>query len=301
MTPHGQQDAPVVLVTGASGAVGFETAVHLASCGFRVYATMRRPNRQAALEAEGARVGGSIRVLQMDLTDPASIRNAMAAVVSDAGSLFAVVNNAGLYMRGFFEDLSAAEIRDVFNTNVFGTMTVVREALPYMRAAGRGRIIIISSVAGRSGSAIASAYCASKFALEGFAESLSLEVRPFGIQTVIIEPAILRSRAWGGTRGDARRARDPRSDYAPLFSRAAQLMDSVARSSPTTERHVARAVAAALASPHPKLRYMIGWRARLVFAARRYVPGELVQRLFERQVVRKIAGPIPPLGSQEVP
>lgn len=292
---------PAVLVTGGSGAVGFETALHLASLGFRVYATMRRSDRQAALEEAAARAGSSVRVVPMDLTDASSVKDAVAAVVKDAGALFAVVNNAGLYMRGFFEDLSADEIRQVFDTNVFGTMAVIREALPHMRAAGRGRIIIISSVAGRSGSAIASAYCASKFALEGFAESLSLELRPFGIDTVIVEPAILRSGDWAGPRGDARQARDPQSAYAPLYSRAAHLMDAVARSSPTTERHVAIAVAAALTSPHPKLRYMIGWRARLVFAARRYVPGEIVQRFFERQVVRKIAGSTPPLRSPEVP
>jgi len=184
--------------------------------------------------------------------------------------------------------MSDAEIRQVFETNVFGTMAVTRAVLPHMRAAGRGRIITVTSVAGRSGALIAGAYCASKFALEGFCESLYQEAAPWGIRVSLIEPAILKSDQWATDYGSARGAQNPASPYYRWYQAAKKMMDNVARSSPTTADDVARAIAGTLQARSPRLRYLVGSRARLVFALRRYIPGEYIERLYCNEAVRRV-------------
>ena len=138
---------------------------------------------------------------------------AVRTIVAETGGIYAVVNNAGQFLRGYFEDLSNGEVRQVFETNVFGTMAVTRAVLPHMRAAKRGRILIMSSVAGKIGAPTGSAYSASRFAQEGFAESLSQELEPLGIHVAlnIVEPGITRSAGWTPGRGAAEKACDRHS------------------------------------------------------------------------------------------
>jgi NAD(P)-dependent dehydrogenase (short-subunit alcohol dehydrogenase family) len=285
--PRPARPPGVVLVTGASGALGRATVARLARAGWTVFAGIRDLNLAPEIEALGA----GVRAVQLDVTSSMSIERAVADVVSSGGRIDALVNNAGLYMRGFFEDLSDADVRQVFDVNVFGTMAVTRAVLPHMRRAGRGRVITISSVAGRSGSLIASAYCASKFALEGFGESLAMELAPWGIDAALVQPAILQSRDWGGDRGAAPGALLASSPYRAWFERACQLMDRVARSSPTDTADVAAVVAKALATRRPRLRYLVGTRARLVFALRRYVPGDIADRFLTSRVIRHVTQP----------
>src|SRR5438093_940068 len=147
-----------VLVTGASSGLGLETSVYLAERGFRVFATMRDPGRRGDLDAEAARRRASVEVVRLDVTDPASVRSAVATVVERAGGIYALVNNAGIQLRGYFEDLAPREIQDVFDTNLFGAMAVTRAVLPHMRGAGRGRIVMIASMGSRIGCPALSAY-----------------------------------------------------------------------------------------------------------------------------------------------
>ncbi len=286
----GNQGRDSVLVTGGAGSLGLETALTLAARGFRVFAGVRDPAQQAGIRDAARQRGVAVDTVRLDLTDEASIAEAIRSIVDASGHLYGVVNNAGINLRGYFEDLDEAEIRDVFEVNVFGTMRVARHALPHLRGARRGRIVIMSSVAGRIGSMGLTAYVASKFALEGFAESLSLEVEPLGIRVAIIEPGIVQTSIWGKNRRIAPRALDPARPYYEWFRCVEQEADKLVRSSKLTPGAVAAGVARALTDRNPRLRYTIGRRASLVVALRRHLPGELFERLYFGEVLRRVTG-----------
>jgi len=279
-----------VLITGASVGFGQEMALYLAERGFRVYASLRDLGRRAALESEAARRNVDVRILRLDVTDRASIVEAVQTVVAESGGIYGVVNNAGAFLRGYFEDLEEREIREVFDANLFGAMAVTRAVLPHMRAARRGRIVVITSVAGRIAAPAGSAYCASRFAQEGFAESLSQEVEPHGVQVILVEPGMTWHEHWTLERGVAARAKDPQGPYTAWFVRAQQLFDQAMRSSPITVADVAQTVHRALTARHPRLRYVVGRRASLVIALRRYTPDEIFERLYFGEVMRRVTG-----------
>jgi NAD(P)-dependent dehydrogenase (short-subunit alcohol dehydrogenase family) len=214
-------------------------------------------------------------------------------VLARVPRLFGLVNNAGVVLRGYFEDLSEAEIRRVFETNVFGTMALTRAVLPHLRAAGGGRIVITTSVGGRIGAPAVSAYCASKFALEGFGEALAQEVGPLGVRVALVEPPIVRTPVWEENRGVSPAALDPASPYHRWFLEEERLADRLLRSSPTTPADVARAVVRALTDTRPRLRYLVGRRAARVLRLRRLLPGEWFERLYFGETVRRLTAAAP--------
>lgn len=277
-----------VLVTGASTGLGLETTLYLAERGFQVYAGCLSINDRVAIEVPARQRGLNPRIVQLDITDSQGIKDTVQSMVAESGGIYGLVNNAGTRVRGCFEDLSEGEIRRVFDTNVFGTMAMTRAVLPYMRAAQRGRIVMITSVAGRIGSFGLSAYCATKFAQEGFGESLSQELAPWGIQVVLVEPGIIKTEAWSINRVVASGADDPNSPYYEWFHRSERLADNLVQSSATTPLHMAKTVHKALTVRRPKLRYIVGRRAMLIFALRRYLPGELFERIYFSQVIRMV-------------
>lgn len=283
-----------VLITGASSGIGLETAVYLAEHGFRVFASMRNLSRRGKLEAEAARRNAQLEVLQLDVTDPESIRAALETVMAQGGSMDAVVNSAGGQIRGYFEDLSEDEIREIFETNVFGAMALARAALPHMRAARNGRIVLLGSIGGRIGGPATSAYCASKFALEGFAESLSAEVKPFGIRVSLVDPAIVKSEIWTENRRIARGALDPGSLYHPWFQELERLTDWAVGASTVRPVDVAKTVHAALTVRRPRLRYTVGRRARLLVMLRRLAPDTWFERLYFDLLTRRVTHPKTP-------
>lgn len=285
-----EQARPVdaVLVTGASSGLGLETALYLAGRDFTVYASLRDLTNGPRVLAAAERRGVALRVVQLDVTDRRSVDAAVHAVVSESGGIFGLVNNAGLGLRGCLEDLSEEEIRQVFETNVFGTMAVTRRALPHMRAAGRGRIVTISSVAGRIASFGLSGYCATKFALEGFAEALSLEIEPFGLYSSVVAPGIVRNEHWTTNRNVARSALDPASPYSRMFRRAEEIANRLVERSRTLEVHVARAVHRALTERRPRRRYPVGQPASLIVSLRRHIPGEMFDRLYFGLLLRQL-------------
>jgi len=178
----------------------------------------------------------------------------------------------------------------VFATNLFGAMAVTRAALPHLRAAGCGRIVLISSIGGRIGTPGLSAYCASKFALEGLGEVLALEMKLMGIDVSVVEPGIVKTDIWGANRRLARAATDPASPYARWFRRSEELADRIVAAAPTRPADVAHAVYRALTDRRPRLRYVVGMRARLVLNLRAYLPGESFERMYFGALMRQVTG-----------
>ena len=175
----------VALITGCSTGIGRATALHLARRGYRVHATMRSPERAGAPLVQTAKDEGlALTVVPLDVMDAASCAKALA----EAGRIDVLVNNAGLGELGAVEDLDDEQVRRMFETNVFGPLRLMRAVLPGMRAAGRGAIVNVSSVAGRFCYGSGALYSGSKHALEAISECLALEVMQYGIRVAIIEP-----------------------------------------------------------------------------------------------------------------
>ena len=277
-----------VIVTGASTGLGLETALVLAGHGFRVYAGIRDLGSAPRVWAAAAERGVELEVLPLDITDRAAVDAAVERVVKDTGGIFALVNNGGIGLRGCLEDVTDDEIRRVFEVNVFGTIAMTQAVLPYMRAAGRGRVITISSVGGRISSFGVGVYCASKFAQEGLGESLALELAPFGIQHVLIEPGIIKTERWGENRGTAARAADPASPYRALFRESEAIADRLVERSRTQPRDVAAAVHHALTTDKPRMRYVVGRPASVVIWLRRHLPPPLFERVYWGPFLRRI-------------
>jgi NAD(P)-dependent dehydrogenase (short-subunit alcohol dehydrogenase family) len=279
-----------VLVTGASSGIGLEIAVFLAAHGYGVYATMRNLERRGELDAAAARHNVQLDVLQLDITDDASIQEAVRTIASKSRELYGLVNNAGSILRGFFEDVSEQEVRDIFDANLFGTMAVTRAVLPMMREAHRGRIVILSSTAGRLGSPGSSAYCSSKFALEGFAECLLQEMALFDVQVSLIEPGFVRTELFGKNRHIGSGAMAAGSPYRNWFQKLEQLTDHEAESAVTSTTDVAEVVLRILEAKRPRLRYIVGRRARFLLNLRRYLPGEIFDNFWTREMTRRLRG-----------
>ncbi|MFN2166411.1 MAG: SDR family NAD(P)-dependent oxidoreductase, partial [Anaerolineae bacterium] len=235
----------------------------------------------------------SLRIVRMDITEQDSITAAVDQIRDECGSIYGVVNNAGILLRGYFEDLNEDETRHLFETNFFGTLAVIRAVLPHMRQARRGRIVIISSIAGKIGAPSGSIYSACRFAQEGFAESLRQEVHPLGIGVSLIEPGITKTETWaeGTASGAGRNTDNPDSPYHQWFQQAQAMFYAAMESSRITVEDVAEAVHQAMTEPRPRWRYMIGRRAGLIVTARRLIPGELFERIYFGEVMRRITNP----------
>src|SRR6202140_2774188 len=191
----------IVLVTGASSGFGLLTSIELAKAGFRVVATMRDLGRRDRLEQAiaAAGTGAMVDIRVLDVTKFDAIQGFVDTVVRDYGRLNVLVNNAGFAVSGFAEDIKLEELRLQFETNFFGAVAMTKAALPTMRRQHSGHIIQVSSIAGLHGSVTVSSYAASKHALEGWSESLRLELNTLGIKVVLVEPGAFQTDIW--TRG----------------------------------------------------------------------------------------------------
>lgn len=270
---------PSVLVTGTSSGIGRETVVELARAGWQVVASMRNLDKRRPLLAalESAGLAGRVELLALDVTQRRSIDDAVAQLAGRS-DLEAVVHNAGVAVGGAFEDVPEAEVRRVFETNLFGVMELTRGLLPLLRKARRGRIVCMSSNAAFSGNPALSVYCASKWALEGWAESLRYELAPFGIEVVLVEPGPYRTEIWDSS---PRYIPDgsPYRTWSRLVERRA---DAHMARSAGDPREVAITVRQALDARRPRLRYPVGRSARIEHALRGKVPIWLMQALVTR-------------------
>ncbi len=282
------QPGDAVLITGAGTGLGRDAALALAAKGFAVFATIRNPDQRSELEQAARERGVSLTVLALDLTDSASIHAAVDTVIADAGSLYGLVNNGGIGLRGALEDCSMEEIRAVYEANVIGTIEVTKAVIPHLRAAGRGRIVTITSIGGRVPGFGVTTYCSSKFAQEGIGEGLALELAPFGIQSVIIEPGMINTTRWSRFRGTAVGAEDETSPYHRLFWASEEAADKIVRRSPTRPEQVADAIVEAMTVPRPRLRYVVGRGAAIVIALRRHLAPGVFERLYYGGQLRRL-------------
>lgn len=212
--PH--PEPKVILITGCSSGFGLLIAARLASKGHHVIATMRNLEKQGALVDELQRRSTTADFLPLDVTDKDSVQSAIREVGAKYGLIDVLVNNAGFGLGGAFEDLSDEEIRQQFETNFFGVQNVTREVIPLMRQTRKGKIINISSVAGFSSTPFLGAYNASKFALEGFSESLRYELKFFGIDVLLIEPGTYKTKIFYENAKYAKNFTNKNSPYFPI-------------------------------------------------------------------------------------
>ncbi|GAA1394910.1 oxidoreductase [Luteococcus peritonei] len=274
----GQEQGPsaagrVAIITGASSGIGRATALELARAGFEVWAGARRTELMAELNAEG------IRVLPLDVTDEASMRFFVDAVLAGAGRIDVLVNNAGLGGYGAVEDLPLEAGRAQFEVNLFGLARMIQLVLPTMRAQGQGRIVNISSMGAKIYEPFAAWYHASKFAVEGFSDSLRLELKPFGIHVAMVEPGIVVSE-WNQVARKDFLAVSRGGAYEKAARRMARMLALADRSSLGSDpRVVAQAVVAASMATHPRTRYAVGTGARAAVTARRVLPDKVMDRV----------------------
>jgi NAD(P)-dependent dehydrogenase (short-subunit alcohol dehydrogenase family) len=268
---------PTVLITGTSSGIGRATAEVLAQRSWRVFATMRDLQKREKLETALKKSGLQDRVelIQLDLNDASSIEAAVASVLSRTdGTLDAVVQNAGISVAGAFEDLPGAEIRRVMETNFFGVLELTRALLPVFRAKRDGRIVLVSSEAAFMGQPANSIYCASKWALEGWAESLAYDVEPFGIKVILVEPGPYRTQIWRSTPWIV----PPDSPYRERVQRVSRAADEHAARSARDPKEVALAITRALEAKHPRFRYPVGPFARINHFLRGKMPSRFIRR-----------------------
>ena len=270
-----------VLITGCSSGIGAAIALMLVRAGHTVYATARRPETLADLEIAGA------KVLALDVTSEESMTAAVKAVEDAHGRVGTLINNAGYGEYGPIEETDLARVRAMFETNVFGLSRLTQLVLPGMRRAGGGRVINISSMGGRIVFPVGGYYHASKYAVEAISDALRMEVRPFGVDVVVVEPGLIRtgfeSRVHEGIASDAGLG-DGQSAYAALLAANAKATSEnyADKRLATGPDAVAKVVLKAVEAERPRSRYVVTPAARGMIALRR-LGGDRVWDSFVRQ------------------
>jgi NAD(P)-dependent dehydrogenase (short-subunit alcohol dehydrogenase family) len=242
----------VILITGASSGIGKSTALLFANQGWQVIATMRDPAQATDLNHNE-----NILVTKLDVSDTSSIVNAIELGISHFGQIDALVNNAGYGQQGIFEAISEEKIRKQFDVNVFGLMEVTRAILPHFRSKQQGTIVNVTSGAGQVTVPLISVYAASKFAVEGFSESLSYELESQNIRVKIIEPGYIATPFY--QRAASEFAHDPSlTDYNGFQEQMKSLFSSFASNETASSDEVASKIYHAVTDGSHNLRYVVG-------------------------------------------
>jgi len=267
----------VVLLTGASSGIGKATAEWLMERGFRVYGT----SRKAAAENAGrpdktSASGGFVAMIPLDVTSEESVENAVRTVLEREGRIDVLVSNAGMGIAGSIEDTSLGEAQEQFDVNFFGTLRTIRHVLPVMRKQGRGRIIVVSSVAGLISIPFQSMYSASKYALEALVEALRHEVAPFGIKACLVEPGDTRT-GFTSSRVIAEAAGED-SPYYARFRKSLGRMEHDEQNGAPPEK-VARAIHGMIMRKNPPIRRAVGPGYKTILFLKRLLPSRLVEKL----------------------
>ena len=266
----------VALVTGASSGIGEATAIRLQQLGFTTYAAARRAQRLEHLRESGT------RPLVMDVTDDGSVRSAVQQVIAEQGRVDVLVNNAGYGSYGAEEDVPLFEARYQFEVNVFGAARVTQLVLPQMREQRSGTIVNVTSMGGKIYTPLGGWYHATKYALEALSDCLRLEVKPFGVNVVIVEPGGVQTE-WADITASKLRAVSGSGPYAGQAKAIADFFSSgprQRRQSPPAL--IASTIAKAVTARRPRARYAVGYNAKPLIFAHAVLPDRAYDALIRR-------------------
>lgn len=269
------------IVTGSSSGIGKEISLILARNGYNTFATMRNLDKSSELRSivEKEKLS-TLQFEQLDVTNEQSVQTAIRNIQNKAGKIDILINNAGYGFVGAFEDTSIDEIKQQFETNFFGLIRTTQAVVPLMRAQNSGLIVNISSGVGRFGIPTLSAYASSKFALEGLSESMSYELEPFGIRTVLIEPGVIKTNFFNST-VFAKKSQDPNSPYADFMKNMEKNFTQMIETKSSTPEEVAKVVLEAIIDTNPKIRYLAGKDVEEWIQAKKKMTDEEFHRMFK--------------------
>ena len=256
----------VAVDTGASSGIGFETALGLARDGYHTYATMRDVTKSDKIKELGEKDGLKISVLELDVDNDDSVKVAIKKILDEKQRIDVLVNNAGWGLWGCVEDVSVDEFKTQFETNFFSVIRLIQEVGPTMRKQGSGKIINISSVAGRIGFPASPAYISSKFALEGLSESLRLEMSPFGVDVIIIEPGVIKTNFLNPVR--LAKKSESGTAYRDITTRVVSGVKMMAEMG-TPPKEVADTIVKSINDDKPLPRYIVGNDASMFLEAKK--------------------------------
>ena len=256
----------VALVTGSSSGIGYETSLSLAREGYFTYATMRDLKKADALKKIAVNENLPLKVIELDVDYEDSVEDAIKSIIEEKQRIDVLVNNAGWGIWGTAEDVSIEEFREQFETNFFSVVRMIQKVAPIMRKQGSGNIVNISSIAGRIGFPVSTAYISSKFAIEGLSESLRYELGPFGINVIIIEPGVIKTNFFDSMR-TAKKA-DQTNTYRDITIKVISGVKMMAEMG-TPPKEVASVIIKSLKEEKPLPRYVVGNDAIMFLEAKK--------------------------------
>jgi short-subunit dehydrogenase len=272
----------VILITGCSSGFGLLTAVRLAARGHFVWATMRDLSKKQLLENELIKRNAQATIRALDVTKPSTIKDVIEEIQKTHFHVDVLINNAGYGIAGFFEDLSEEEIRAQMETNFFGVQNVCREVIPMMRKRLQGKIINISSIAGRVASPCLGAYNTSKWALEAFSESLYYELGLFGISVVLVEPGSYPTNIFTQNAHYAKNFDNAQSPYFRFSQKLKNISQQSIRKLNKDPDDVARLIENIIHQSHPRLRTISDFSSWVRVMAQKILPTRLTATIFRR-------------------
>ena len=254
----------VAVVTGSSSGIGYETSLALAREGYFTYATMRDLKKEAVIKKIAEEENLPLKVIELDVDNDDSVQNAVETIIEEKQRIDVLVNNAGWGIWGTAEDVSIEEFRAQFETNFFSVVRMIQKVAPIMRKQGTGDIVNISSIAGRIGFPVSTAYISSKFAIEGLSESLRYELGPFGIDVIIIEPGVIKTNFFDSMK-TAKKADDAYKEITEKVISGVKMMAEMG----TPPKEVANVIIKSLKEEKPLPRYVVGNDAAMFLEAKK--------------------------------
>ena len=254
----------VALVTGSSSGIGYETSLALAREGYFTYATMRDLKKEETIKKIATEENLPLKVIELDVDNDDSVQNAVKTIIEEKQRIDVLVNNAGWGIWGTAEDVSIEEFRAQFETNFFSVVRMIQKVAPIMRKQGTGDIVNISSIAGRIGFPVSTAYISSKFAIEGLSESLRYELGPFGIDVIIIEPGVIKTNFFDSMK-TAKKADDAYKEITEKVISGVKMMAEMG----TPPKEVANVIIKSLKEEKPLPRYVVGNDAAMFLEAKK--------------------------------